>query len=131
MFKNVADQIVNVQLLLRADGTDATGLTVGVAVQKDGGAWVAGGGAIVEGQAGSYTYTITQAESNCDHLAIQFAEATAITQLVNIYPIDPTMYQADVSAIPSRDDADTYRTLRDGAGAVVQQIREQLHSSEQ
>jgi hypothetical protein len=44
---------------------------------------------------------------------------------------DNAATQASVDLVPKKDDADTYRTLRDGAGAVVQQIRERLHTSEQ
>ena len=48
MLRNTAGQHIAFQLLLRADGNDATGLTPSVTVSLDGGAMTPGGGAIVE-----------------------------------------------------------------------------------
>lgn len=194
MFKNVAGQFVDVALVLRESGDNATGLTPIVRIKQDGGAWGAAAGVTKEGENGSYEYAPTQGETNCDHLVVKFTEATVLTVLINLYPIDAALYKADISGlstfdhatdqvitdtasreaskadvtglstfdpstdevitdaasrtasqadvsalstqasvdlIPKRGDGDAYRQLRDGAGAIQQQIRETITATEQ
>jgi len=123
MYKNTAGQTVDVALVLRADGNDATGLTPTVRIKKDGAAWAASGGTLTEGENGSYQYAPTQAETNCDHLVVKVTSATALTVLVNLYPIDAALYKADVSGLstfdPTTDEVTTDTASREASKADV------------
>ncbi len=167
MYKNTAAQTIDAQLIVRTDGADGTGLSPTVRVKQDGGSWAASAGTVTEGENGAYQYAPTQGETNCDHLVVKFTEATVLTVLINLYPIEVALYQADVSGlstfdhssdavitdaasriasqadvsglstqasldlVPKRGDGDSYRQVRDGAGAVQQQIRETITATEQ
>lgn len=105
MQKNTAGQSIDFPAIVRADGSDGTGVSPTVQVSKDGGALASGGGTVTELGAGVFKYAPTQAETDAEHVAFVFKQATLITQVVNVYPIDPTLYKADVSGLSTFDPA--------------------------
>ena len=126
--------------LFDANGDGVAGLTPTASLRIDGTDWKAPTNPISDQANGRYELLLDAAEMNGAEIQIFWSDASAKSVLQNLYPLDPVLFMADVSAlakqtsvdqIPKRDDSDTYRTLRDGAGAIVQQIREQLHATEQ
>lgn len=89
MKKNVASQVVGVQMVTASDGSAFTG-TVSVAVTVDGGTQGAGGGTgpTHEGN-GFHSYIPTQAETNGDHVAFTFTGTGAIPATVQVYTTFP------------------------------------------
>lgn len=86
MKKNVASQVIGVQMITAADGTDFAG-TVTCTISKDGAALAASGGTGPTLDAtGYYTYVPTQAETNYDHIAFHFTGTGAISTTVQVYP---------------------------------------------
>ena len=89
MKKNVASQIVGVQMITAADGSAFTG-TVAVAVTGDGGTQGSGGGTGPTHEGGGcYTYVPTQAETNYNHVCFTFSGTGAISKTVQIYTTFP------------------------------------------
>ena len=103
MKKNLDGQTINFAAIVRADGTDGTGVTPAVTVEKDNGGPIGGAGSLTQIAAGNYRYEPTQEETNASHVVFVFKEATLITQVVNVYPIDVAEYQADVSGLSTFD----------------------------
>ena len=101
MKKNVASQLIGVQMITIADGTDFTG-TITCEVTIDGGTKTASGGTgpTHEGE-GFYTYIPTQAETNGDHLGFSFAAALAISSTVQVYTTFPQTVDNNVLAAGS------------------------------
>jgi hypothetical protein len=85
MKKNVASQVIGVQMVNAADGTAFTG-TATVVITKDGGTQSASGGTgpTHEGN-GLHTYIPTQAETNADHIAFTHTGSGAIPATVQVY----------------------------------------------
>jgi hypothetical protein len=135
MLKNQPFQSVDAVMIVRVDGTDGTGLTPTVRIRKDQGNWAAGGGTVTEGEDGAYRYELTQTETNCDHLVVKFTEATALTALINLYPIDPTIFQADVSGLSTfdhtTDQVITDTASRDASKADVSGLSTFDHTTDQ
>jgi hypothetical protein len=120
MFKNTAGQLVAFAGIVRADGTDGTGVSPTVTVSVDGGAAAGGGGTVTEVTAGCFKYTPTQAETNGDHVVFVFKQATLITQVINVYPIDVALYKADVSGLSTFDPAaDTVANVASVTNPVI------------
>lgn len=88
MKKNVASQIIGVQMISATDGSAFTG-TVSALVTKDGGTQTAGGGAVTHEGNGFHTYTITQSETNADHVAVTFTGTGAVPATVQVYTTFP------------------------------------------
>jgi hypothetical protein len=85
MKKNVASQLIGVQMITAADGTDFTG-SITCTIAKDGAAPVASAGTGPTHQAtGYYEYNPTQAETNYDHIAFHFTGTGAISTTVQVY----------------------------------------------
>ena len=89
MKKNVASQVVGVQMITAADGTAFTSATT-VVVTVDGGTQSASGGTgpTHEGN-GFFTYLPTQAETNGDHIGFTFTGSGAIPTTVQVYTTFP------------------------------------------
>lgn len=88
MKKNVAGQIVGVQMVSATDGSAFTG-TVSVVVTKDGGTQTAGGGTVTHEGNGFHTYTATQGETNADHVGFTFTGTGAVPTTIQVYPSFP------------------------------------------
>ena len=98
MKKNVASQLIGVQMTTAADGTDFAG-AVTCTIAKDGAAPVASGGTGPTLQAtGYYEYNPTQAETNYDHIAFHFTGTGAITATVQVYTHFPQTVDNNVLA---------------------------------
>jgi hypothetical protein len=101
MKKNVASQLIGVQMTTAADGTDFTS-AITCEVTIDGGTKTASGGTgpTHEGE-GFFTYIPTQAETNGDHIAFSFAASGAISATVQVYTHFPQTVDNDVLAAGS------------------------------
>lgn len=89
MKKNVASQVVGVQMVSASDGSAFSG-AVSVFVTGDGGVQGAGAGTAPahEGN-GCHTYTPTQAETNYNHIAFTFTGTGAVPATVQVYTTFP------------------------------------------
>lgn len=85
MIKNQAGQSVVAQLIDRTDGSAVTLGPTSVFVTGDGGVQGAGGGAVEHEGNGCWRYEPTQAETNYDHVAFTFVNASSVTVSVQIY----------------------------------------------
>lgn len=83
LLKNVAGQTLAVHLYTTA-GADVTSGTTTCYVVTDAGAESAGGAAVHKGH-GTWSYAITQAETNGDHVAMTCSNALGVTSLVQTY----------------------------------------------
>lgn len=88
MKKNVAGQTVGAQLISKTDGSPVTTGNTDVYVTGDGGTQTIGGtspsGGVHEGN-GYWSYPPTQAETNYDHVAFTFVNASAINATVQVW----------------------------------------------
>ena len=92
MKKNVASQVVGAQLNSKTDGSEVTTGTTTVYVTGDGGTQATGSvgsGACTHEGHGFWTYAPAQAETNYDHVAFTFANTSAVSTTVQIYPSFP------------------------------------------
>lgn len=87
MKKNVASQVIGAQLFTAA-GVAVTSGTTTVYVTGDGGTQASTGTATHEGQ-GFWSYLPSQAETNFDHVAFTFVNASAVPVTVQAYPTFP------------------------------------------
>lgn len=92
MKKNVAGQVIGVQMISASDGSAFTG-AVTAYITKDGGVQAIGSGSpagqcVHEGN-GFHTYAPTQSETNADHIAFTFTATGAIASTVQIYTTFP------------------------------------------
>lgn len=88
MKKNVAGQTIGVQMVSASDGSAFTG-TVSALVTGDAGTQTAGGGTVTHEGNGYHSYSITQAETNYDHVAVTFTGTGAIPATVQVYTTFP------------------------------------------
>jgi hypothetical protein len=91
MKKNVASQVVGVQMVAAADGSAFTG-AVTVSVTGDGGAQATGSvgsGACTHEGNGYHTYAPAQAETNYDQIGFTFTGTGAIPRSVTVYTTFP------------------------------------------
>ena len=82
--------------------TDGSGVNTGttyVGLMKDGSAPVAATNSPFHKSNGSWTLSLTQAETNCDHLLAVMTISGAITSMTQVYTVDPANFKADVSAL--------------------------------
>ena len=89
MKKNVASQVIGVQMVSATDGSAFTG-SVTCVVTVDGGTQSASGGTgpTHEGN-GLHTYSPTQAETNGDHVCFTFTGTGAVPTTVQVYTTFP------------------------------------------
>lgn len=89
MKKNVAGQVIGVQMISASDGSAFTS-TVTLNITKDGGTQASSGGTgpTHEGN-GFFTYVPTQAETNADHIGFTFTGSGAIPKTVQVYTSFP------------------------------------------
>lgn len=87
MFRNVASQVIGVQMITAADGTAFTG-SVSCFVTKDGGTQTAGAGTIAHEGNGYHSYVPTAGETDATHVAFTFTGTGAIPATVQVEPID-------------------------------------------
>lgn len=88
MKKNVASQVIGVQMVSATDGSAFTG-TTSCLVTGDGGTQAAGGGTVTHEGNGFHTYAPTQAETNYDHIGFTFTGTGAIPRTVQVYTTFP------------------------------------------
>lgn len=91
MKKNVASQVIGVQMVSATDGSAFTG-SVTVSVTGDGGTQATGSvgsGACTHEGNGFHTYAPAQAETNYDHVAFTFTGTGAVPVTVQVYPTFP------------------------------------------
>lgn len=91
-------------MLSATDGSNVTTGTTFVAICKDGGGPVTATNSPVHKSNGAWTLDLSQAETNCDHLLAVMTISGAITAMVQVYPVDPASFKADVSALATATD---------------------------
>lgn len=104
MIKNSTNQHISFLMLSAADGSGVTTGTTFVAICKDGGGPVTATNSPVHKSNGAWTLDLSQAETNCDHLLAVMTISGAITAMVQVYPVDPASFKADVSALATATD---------------------------
>jgi hypothetical protein len=104
MIKNSTNQHISFLMLSAADGSGVTTGTTFVAICKDGGGPVTATNSPVHKSNGAWTLDLSQAETNCDHLLAVMTISGAITAMVQVYPVDPATFKADVSALATATD---------------------------
>lgn len=95
--------------------TDGSGVNTGttfVAICKDGGGPVTATNSPAHKSNGAWTLDLSQAETNCDHLLAVMTISGAITAMVQVYPVDPASFKADVSSLATSTEIDDIK----GAG---------------
>lgn len=88
MKKNTASQVIAAQLVSATDGSAVTSGTTDVYVTGNGGTQASTGTATHEGN-GCWSYLPSQAETNYDHIAFTFVNASAINATVQVYTSYP------------------------------------------
>jgi len=99
MIKNQAGQLISFLMLSATDGSGVNTGTTYVGLMKDGSAPVAATNSPFHKSNGSWTLSLTQAETNCDHLLAVMTISGAITSMTQVYTVDPANFKADVSAL--------------------------------
>lgn len=91
MKKNIASQIVGCQLISKTDGSPITSGTTTVYVTGDGTQTTGsvGSGAATHKGHGYWEYSPSQAETNFDHVAFTFENASGINATPQMYPSFP------------------------------------------
>lgn len=89
MRRNVAGQFIGAQLNSTSTGAAVTSGTTTVYVTGGGGTQNAGGGTVTHKGNGYWSYAPTQAETDFDHVAFTFTNATAIAATVQAWPSFP------------------------------------------
>lgn len=138
MKKNVASQIIGVEMVSSATGA-AYASAVTAYVCGDGGSQLPGGGTVTAVGNGYYKYAPTQAETNYDHIAFTFTGTGAVPVTVQVYTDYPqtgdayarlgapagASIAADIAAIDSTLDGVsitfTGNVLTGGAAEIVQE----------
>jgi hypothetical protein len=104
MIKNSTNQHISFLMLSATDGSGVNTGTTFVAICKDGGGPVTATNSPVHKSNGAWTLDLSQAETNCDHLLAVMTISGAITAMVQVYPVDPASFKADVSALATATD---------------------------
>lgn len=104
MIKNSTNQHVSFLMLSATDGSGVNTGTTFVALCKDGSGPVTATNSPVHKSNGAWTLDLTQAETNCDHLLAVMTISGAITAMVQVYPVDPANFKADVSGLATSTD---------------------------
>ena len=109
MKKNVASQLIGVQMVTATDGSAFTG-TATVVITIDGGTQSASGGTgpTHEGN-GFHTYLPTQAETNGDHIGFTFTGTGAVPVTIQVWPTFPQTADAP-TAVATRTEIDSNST---------------------
>jgi hypothetical protein len=84
MFKNVASQVIGVQLVTGTDGAAFTG-TATAYVTLGTGTFGTGSGTITHKGQGYHTYVPTQAETNSDHIGFTFTASGVIPATIQVF----------------------------------------------
>jgi hypothetical protein len=87
MRRNISSQTVCGQLVSKTDGSAVTSGTTTVYVLKDGGTQTTGSGTVTHEGNGCWSYIATQSDSDALHVAFTFANSTAVSATVNVYPL--------------------------------------------
>jgi hypothetical protein len=109
MRKNVASQVICAQLNSATDGSAVTSGSTTVYVTGDAGTQGTGSGTVTHKGQGCWSYVPTQAETNYNHVAFTFANATAISQTVQVYTISFDPHDAAGLGLSRLDAAVTTR----------------------
>ena len=104
MIKNSTNQHISFLMLSATDGSGVNTGTTYVAICKDGGGPVTATNSPAHKSNGAWTLDLTQAETNCDHLLAVMTISGAITAMVQVYPVDPASFKADVSSLATATD---------------------------
>lgn len=104
MIKNSTNQHISFLMLSATDGSGVNTGTTFVAICKDGGGPVTATNSPAHKSNGAWTLDLSQAETNCDHLLAVMTISGAITAMVQVYPVDPASFKADVSALATATD---------------------------
>lgn len=104
MIKNQAGQLISFLMLSATDGSGVNTGTTYVGLMKDGSAPVAATNSPFHKSNGSWTLSLTQAETNCDHLLAVMTISGAITSMTQVYTVDPANFKADVSGLATSTD---------------------------
>jgi len=122
MIKNTASQVVAFQMIAIASGAPVTTGTPVVYVTGDGGTQGTGAGAKVHEGNGCWSYVVSAADSNFDHVAFTMVLADAVSQTVNVYPAVLADYKATGFATPTNITAGTIATVTNQVTADVTAI---------
>jgi hypothetical protein len=106
MIKNSTNQHISFLMLSATDGSGVNTGTTYVAICKDGGGPVTATNSPAHKSNGAWTLDLSQAETNCDHLLAVMTISGAITAMVQVYPVDPASFKADVSALATSTEID-------------------------
>lgn len=87
MRKNVSSQVICAQLVSKTDGSAVTSGTTTVYYLIDGGTQGTGAGTVTHEGNGTWSYVPVQSETNGDHVAFTFANSSAVSACVNVYPV--------------------------------------------
>jgi hypothetical protein len=90
LLKNIAGQTIAIHLW-DATGGDVTSGTTTCYTVTDGGTESAGATATHEGH-GTWSYAITQAETNGEHIVLTCTNAAAVTSSVQVYTVDELFF---------------------------------------
>ena len=115
MIKNVAGQVVTIQLTSRTDGSPVVAGTTNVFVTGDNGTQTAGGTATHKGN-GLWAFTPSQAQTNFDQIAFTFVNASAINASHHLYTTFPQ--SADINVDTRLDNLDAAISSRSTQASV-------------
>lgn len=104
MIKNSTNQHISFLMLSATDGSNVNSGTTFVAICKDGGGPVTATNSPAHKSNGAWTLDLSQAETNCDHLLAVMTISGAITAMVQVYPVDPASFKADVSSLATSNE---------------------------
>jgi hypothetical protein len=130
MKRNVASQVVGVQLNAKADGSAVTSGTTTVYVTGDNGTQAAGSvssGACTHKGHGYWSYAPAQAETDYAHVAFTFENSTGVNATVQIYTSFPQT--ADAPTAIQNADALLDRNMAtgtDSGSSTVRTVRQAL-----
>jgi hypothetical protein len=122
MIKNTASQVVSFQMVSSTDGSNVTTGTPTVYVTGDGGAQATGSGAKTHEGNGCWSYAVSAADSNYDHVSFTMVLTGAISQTVNVYPVTLSSYKADVSGLATSSALATVSGKIDTIDGIVDTI---------
>lgn len=124
MRKNISGQIVAFQAISSTDGSDVTTGSPVVYYTIDGGTQAQTTASAVHEGNGQWTVSLTQAETNGDHIAFSFVLTGAISQTLNVYTINADITNLDAaistrSTFDSASDQVTVSTNNDKTGYSI------------
>jgi hypothetical protein len=120
--KNTTGQYVAFQAISKTDGSDVITGTPVVYYTIDGGTQAQTTATAVHEGNGQWSVSLSQAETNGDHIVFSFVLTGAVTQTVNVYTLDADLTNLDV-AVSTRSifDATTDTVTTDAASRTASQ----------